>query len=116
MFMSERNQRAEEVTEEFATLAQEAESAVDAQRDQTADALQSFADTIQEKAGALPGGERTSEVGMAAAERIEQTADFVHERNPRQMLGDARSFLRRQPILAVAAGVVIGFVVGRMSR
>jgi ElaB/YqjD/DUF883 family membrane-anchored ribosome-binding protein len=99
--MSERSRPADDVAEESTTLAQEAEAAIDAQRDQTADALQSFADTIQEK---------------AAAERIEQTADFVHERNPRQMARQAQSVLWRQPVLALVAGAVLGFVIGRISK
>lgn len=113
--MSEQDRRKEDVTEEVKTLAQEAESAVDAQRDPTADALQSFADTIQEKTGAMPS-ERAAEVGAVAAEQIERTADYVHERRPRQMTRGAQSVLRRLPIVAVAIGLVVGFVIGRLSK
>lgn len=113
---SERNRRAEDVTEEFATLAREGESAVEAQRDTTADALQSFADTIQEKTGAMPGGDHTSEAGAAVAERLGKTADYVHRHNTRGIARRAQSVLQRQPIVAVVVGVVIGFVVGRLSK
>lgn len=114
--MSEQDRRKEEVAEEITTLAQEAESAVDAQRDQTSDALQSFAATIQEKTGAMPGGERTAEVGAVAAKRLERTADYVYARNPRQIAGQMQPALRDHPVVAVVAGVVIGFIAGRMSK
>jgi ElaB/YqjD/DUF883 family membrane-anchored ribosome-binding protein len=113
--MSEHDRRKEEVAEEITTLAQEAESAVDAQRDPTADALQSFADTIQEKTGAMPS-DRATEAGAVAAEQIERTADFVHEHRPQQLAEEGQPVLWRQPAVAMVIGVVIGFVIGRLSK
>lgn len=114
--MSEHQRRKDEVTEEITTLAQEAESAVEAQRDQPADALQSFADTIQEKTGTMPGGPKTAEAASVAAEGLQRTADYIHERNPGQMAGEVKSALRSQPFVAVGIGMLIGFVIGRMTK
>lgn len=120
MSMSEQERRADEataeMTDEITTLADEAESAVDAQRDQTAEALQEFADTIQEKTGAAPGGDPTTAAGAAMAHGLERTADAVYANQPRQMVGRVQSVLRGQPLAAVFVGVVIGFIAGRMSR
>ena len=114
--MNEQYRGTEEATDGVMTLAQEAELAVDKQSDQTADALQSFADTIQEKAGTMPGGDQTTEAGTVAAEKLERAADYVYERNPRQMAGQMQSVLKDRPAVAVAAGAIIGFIVGRMVK
>lgn len=119
MSTSEKDQR-DEMTSEMPggmpTLADEAESAAAAQRDTTADALQSFADTIQEKTGSMPGGDGTTEAGAVAARGLERAADFVYERHPRQIVGEVQAALRDQPLVAIATGVLVGFIAGRMSK
>lgn len=110
--MSDREHRPHEA----ATLAGEAQAAVEAQRDGPADALQSFADSIQEKAAMMPGGDSTSNASAAVAGGLEHTADVVHELKSRQTGSDLTALLRQRPIVAIGAGVVIGFLVGRLSK
>jgi ElaB/YqjD/DUF883 family membrane-anchored ribosome-binding protein len=96
-------------------LVQEAQAAIDEQRNQTADALQSFADTIQEKAGTIPGGDHDL-AGAAAAQQVERVADFVHERNLTNVVGSVQTYLRRQPLVGVVSGIAIGFVIGKLWK
>lgn len=113
--MSERDRKKEGVPHECKTVAQATEVATEAQRDQTDDALQSFADGIQEKTGAVPGSDRTIDAGAIATEQIERVGD-TGRRRARQIAGEARSVMRRQPVVAAAVGVAIGFVIGRLSK
>lgn len=77
----------------------------------TSDALQSFAHTIQEKAGPSLDDE--------------SLADAAGGGNITSMLGDglagtalarARGFLRRQPVVGVVSGIAVGFALGRLRK
>ena len=111
---SDHEQEATDMREPM-TLADEGQATIEHQKDPAADALQSFANTIQEKAGPVSNG-ASADLGASAAERVEQVADFVYERRPGDAFQRVQSTLRQQPLAGVALGIALGFVLGRLTK
>jgi hypothetical protein len=51
-----------------------------------------------------------------AAEKIDEAATFVSEREPRELVGTAQDTARRQPALVIGGGLLAGIVLGRVLR
>ena len=90
-------------------------SGEDGTADRPTGALQSFADIIQEKAGLSPvEDENTS--GVVADEHAEPLMATLHDLDTSSIVWKVKEVLRRQPIIGVTAGVVVGFAIGRTRR
>jgi ElaB/YqjD/DUF883 family membrane-anchored ribosome-binding protein len=89
---------------------------IDEQRGPAADALQSAASTLHEKAEDLPGGQSVKSAAHSAADKLESTAGYIREHDIRAMLSDVEDVVKRNPgpSLLIAAG--IGFLIGRAFR
>jgi len=89
---------------------------VDEKRGPAADALQTAASAIHERAEDLPGGESVKSVAHSAAEKLESTAGYIREHDVRAMLWDVEEIVKRNPGPSLLVAAAIGFLVGRAFR
>lgn len=89
-------------------------STKDFRRASVANALDSVASRLHEKADA--GAERVSGIGHTAAEKVETTAQYVREHGSREMLSDVEAFAKKHPGKSLLAVAVLGFLAGRALR
>ena len=89
---------------------------IDEQRGPAADALESAASTIHERAEALPGGETVKSVAHSAAEKLESTAGYIREHDVRAMLTDVEDIVKRNPGPSLLIAAAVGFLIGRAFR
>ena len=102
--------------QKVAETGRQATDKIDEKRGPTADALQSAASTLHEKAEDLPGGQGVKSAAHSAADKLESTAGYIREHDIRAMLSDVEDIVKRNPgpSLLIAAG--IGFLIGRAFR
>lgn len=121
---AESAQSAKEKITEAATTAKEkvsdagrqAVGKVDEKRGPAADALDSAASSLHEKAEDLPGGDTVRSVAHSAAEKLESTAGYIREHDVRAMLSDVEDVVKRNPGPSLLIAAAIGFLVGRAFR
>lgn len=89
---------------------------IDEKRGPAADALQSAASTLHEKAEDLPGGETVKSVAHATAQKLESTAGYIREHDVRAMLSDVEEIVKRNPGPSLLIAVAVGFLIGRAFR
>jgi ElaB/YqjD/DUF883 family membrane-anchored ribosome-binding protein len=89
---------------------------IDEQRGPTAEALETAAMKIHEKAEDLPGGETVKSAAHSAAERLQSTAGYIREHDVRAMLSDVEDVVRRNPGPSLLIAAAIGFLIGRAFR
>lgn len=89
---------------------------IDEKRGPAADALESAASAIHEKAEDLPGGETVRSVAHSAAEKLESTAGYIREHDVRGMVSDLEEVVKRNPGPSLLIAVAIGFLIGRAFR
>ena len=97
-------------------VGRQATDKIDEKRGPTADALQSAATTLHEKAEDLPGGETVKSVAHSAAQKLESTAGYIREHDVRAMLSDVEDIVKRNPGPSLLIAVAIGFLIGRAFR
>ena len=87
-----------------------------AERGKLTDSLRTFTDELRSMENAAPeSGLATSLVGQAA-DRAEQLISYVEDREPDQLLAEARSYARTHPGMFLLGAVVAGGVLGRATR
>jgi ElaB/YqjD/DUF883 family membrane-anchored ribosome-binding protein len=89
---------------------------IDEKRGPAADALESAASTIHQRAEDLPGGENVRSVAHSAAEKLESTAGYIREHDVRSMLLDVEGIVKRNPGPSLLIAAAIGFLIGRAFR
>jgi ElaB/YqjD/DUF883 family membrane-anchored ribosome-binding protein len=97
-------------------VGRQATEKIDEKRGPAADALQSAASTIHEKAEDLPGGETVRSVAHSAAEKLESTAGYIREHNMGAMVSDVEGIVKRNPGPSLLVAAAIGFLIGRAFR
>jgi ElaB/YqjD/DUF883 family membrane-anchored ribosome-binding protein len=102
--------------ERVSEAGRQATGKVDEKRGPAADALQSAASTIHEKAEDLPGGETVKSVAHSTAEKLESTAGYIREHDVKAMLSDVEEIVKRNPGPSLLVAVTIGFLIGRAFR
>ncbi len=89
---------------------------IDAQRAPAANALESAAATLHDKAEGLPGGETVKSVAHSTADKLESTAGYIREHDVKAMLSDVEEIVRRNPGPSLLIAATIGFLIGRAFR
>jgi ElaB/YqjD/DUF883 family membrane-anchored ribosome-binding protein len=109
-------EKAEKVKDGAVQAGQKAVEKIDAQREPSANALQSAATTLHEKAEDLPGGEKVVSIAHATADKIQSTADYVRNHDVSAMMKDVEGFVRQYPAQMLGGAAVLGFLLGRALR
>ena len=94
----------------------QASDTIDEKRGPAADALETAASTIHEKAETLPGGGTVKNVAHSAAEKLESTAGYIREHDIKTMLSDVEDMVKRNPGPSLLIAAAIGFLIGRAFR
>jgi ElaB/YqjD/DUF883 family membrane-anchored ribosome-binding protein len=97
--------------------AEGATSAMGGSKDTLARGIDSAAAKLREKADTLPGGERVSSAAYRAADVMETAADYVGERDIREMLAEMGQLVKKHPgatlLTAAAAGFLLAHALSR---
>jgi ElaB/YqjD/DUF883 family membrane-anchored ribosome-binding protein len=95
-------------------LARAAGKKVDAARSETADALHRAASSV--RATARQGCDVIDDLATSAADRLDATASYVEDHDPRGLISGCRQFIRQHPTGSLMAATAIGFVAGSAIR
>jgi ElaB/YqjD/DUF883 family membrane-anchored ribosome-binding protein len=90
----------------------QAQEEIDARREKAAGSLHVVADRLRQT------GSEVAQLDEQALEKlargVDSTADYIERHSTREMWEDARDYVQKHPMAAVAAAVVFGFMVGRI--
>jgi hypothetical protein len=73
--------------------------------------LRQVSDQLREQ-----GKDGPAKIGNQAADRVEQVGSYLSESGPDKILRDVEDLGRRQPLLALAGGVVLGLAAARFLK
>ena len=93
-------------------------SAVDARKDRAIDSLMGVADAVRRMGDPLKEESygKAAEYTRQAAERIDEVALYMRERDTQQLIQDLRGFARRQPAVFLGIGFLAGALCGRFLK
>lgn len=100
----------------FHQLRGEATQQASGQTQRAASGLRNLADELGQMVGATQQPGVASDVARQASDRARGFADWLEQREPGDILNDARDFARRRPGTFLAAAAALGFLGGRMTR
>jgi len=94
-----------------------AESQASKTMDKAGEALDQVARAVRESGNQLRT-ERPEIANFAdtAAQRVEQASSYLREHDPREVVAEAERIARRQPVLVVGGGLLLGLALGRFLR
>jgi hypothetical protein len=84
---------------------------------QVGDVLHQVADAIRQSSETLQAEQ--PQVGRfisTAADKLDEAATFVSDREPSRLMADAQDIARRQPALVIGGGLVAGLLIGRAFK
>jgi hypothetical protein len=94
-----------------------ATSAIDGGKDSVARGIDSAASRLREKADRLPGGEKVANAAYRAADVMETAADYVANRDLREILSEVRQLAKKHPGATLLTAAAAGFLLVRaLSR
>ena len=93
---------------------------LDSARGPAADRLYGAADAIRDQAQSLfeheAISERVADVAHDAADRIDQSAEYLERRKVAQMAQDVTALVRRNPVPSLLIAATVGFLCARAFR
>jgi hypothetical protein len=96
---------------------QSAASAMDGGKDSVARGIDSAAAKLREKADMLPGGGKAASAAYRAADVMETAADYVANRDIREILSEVRQLAKKHPGATLLTAAAAGFLLVRaLSR
>ena len=102
--------------DQAAQLGSRAAEKIDHSRRPAANAMETAATALHDKADSLPGGKKAADLAHRTADTIQDTADYVREHDTKAMKNDVVRFVRNHPGKSLAVAVAIGFLFGRAMR
>jgi hypothetical protein len=93
-------------------------SAMDARKDRAIDSLMGVADAVRRLGDPLQEESygKAAEYTRKAAERLDDVALYLRERDTQQLIQDLRGFARRQPAVFMGIGFLAGALCGRFLK
>jgi hypothetical protein len=96
---------------------QNAKSAIDGGKESVARGIDSAASKLREKADGLPGGAKVASAAYRAADVMETAADYVANRDLREILSEVRQLAKKHPGATLLTAAAAGFLLVRaLSR
>ena len=68
---------------------------------------------MRDRAEDLPGGPKVQEFARTAADRMNQSADYLRDANLGRLRGDVESMVKNNPGPALLVAAMFGFLLGR---
>ena len=95
-----------------------ATSQLDAQKGKIADVVQSTGSAIRQASQGLKeqGQQGLAEYADQGAEKVESVSTYLRETDAQEMIAKAQETARKQPLLLMAAGFAVAFVVARVLK
>jgi len=84
---------------------------------QVGDVLHQVAAAVRQSSESLQADQ--PQVGRfisTAADKLDEAATFVSDREPTELVGEAQQVARRQPALVIGGGLIAGLLIGRALR
>jgi len=111
----------QQATELMGQAKEQATNAFTKQQEQAVGGLGSLADALRQAAKQLKEGDDGAQAGIGqfvedAADRLAQSADFLRDKEPAQLLHDVQDFARKQPMAFVGAAFGVGLVAARLMK
>ena len=106
----------ETIKEKASDFGQRVSGAIDEQKQTAASALTDAASKLHESAENLPGGDKVTSIAHSAADKLEQTSQYIRENDVSAMMQDAVEWVKRYPMQAIVSAAVAGFLVGRLFK
>ena len=103
------------VQDKAAELKRVAETKINEKREPAAGAMDNAASILHEKAESLPG-EHMANVAHSAADKLQDTANYVRQHDVRGMASDFEQFVKRHPGQSLIAAAAVGFLIGRVFQ
>jgi len=94
-------------------VTQKVNETIDEQRQATASTLRSAATTVYTEAERLPG-ERIKSIAQGAAEKIDETSEYIRQHNLPAVVDDVTQLVTRYPGRTIVVSLAIGFLLGRL--
>lgn len=102
---------ATQLKEKVSDLGKSAVNKLDGSRESAAEGLESAASALNTKAETVNG------MAQSTASKLNSTAEYLRGNDVKAMMTDVADLVRRNPVPAIAAAAVIGFVTARaLSR
>ncbi len=114
--MAENMLKTEEIHERISSAGRSVVDKIDETRDAAANVMHDASEKLHRKAEELPGGQKVSGMAHSAADRMASAAGYIAEHDTREMLAEARWWVRHNPAKAVLGAAVMGFFAGRIFR
>ena len=86
------------------------------QQDRVASGLRSVADELSQMASSSQTQGMATDLVRQAADRAHSVASWLGQRDPGSLLGEVKSYARRNPGTFIAIAAVAGVVAGRLTR
>lgn len=85
--------------------------------DRAADAADQVGQAVRQMSDSLRDQQpQVASFVQTAADRIDETSRYLREHEPRELIGAAESWARRQPALAIGGALIAGIAAGRFLR
>ena len=110
--------KAEETAQTIAGQAQEvASTQANAQMTRAASLLAGVANSIQQTGETMRGEQpQIASIADQAASRVEGISDYLRDRDFNEVVRDAESYARREPLLFLGAAFALGFIAARFIK
>ncbi len=101
-----------------AKMQEKAKAVFSDSKNQVSDSLGGVAQAFRQTGEQLRNQNYGSVAGYAdqAASRIEKVSGYLHDKNVDELLDEAESLARKQPILTVAGAFALGFILARAVK
>jgi hypothetical protein len=84
---------------------------------QVGDTLHQVARAVRDSSDSLQAEQpQVGRLVSTAADKLDEFATYVEDREPREILDNTQSFARRQPAVVIAGGLAAGLLIGRLLR
>jgi hydroxypyruvate isomerase len=94
-----------------------AADSIDESRASAASGLDTAAQKLHQKAGALPGGEKVAGAAHSAAEALASSAHYIREHDVKSTMENLQRLVKNNPGPALFGAALLGFLVARaLSR
>jgi ElaB/YqjD/DUF883 family membrane-anchored ribosome-binding protein len=94
-------------------VSQKMSETIDEQRAAAASTLRNAATTLYTSAESLPG-EKIKHIAQGAAEKIDQTSEYIRRHDASAVVNDVTQAIRRYPGRAIVVSLAVGFLLGRL--
>jgi ElaB/YqjD/DUF883 family membrane-anchored ribosome-binding protein len=105
------------IREKGSELGRKAVARIDERRVGVADGLEGAARGLHNRADSIAeGGERVSRVTHEVADKVDNAARYVRDKDAKDMLANVESMVRAHPTRSLLAVLAVGYLAGRAFR